>query len=510
MKSHPKVLLLCSFSQNTANGITIRNLFKGWPKERIALAEFNDGPDEVCVPGIDHYYFLGNKEVQFIAPFHLLREIGDSKILRDGGWRIHASPLAMQDTVADSEGEETGDRGQVSGVRSQGAGSRNQGTGVRWQVPGGSSEGSKQKPASGLAKIKNALKEWLVKVQRWYLQKSGLVLVSRKFRFSPEFDAWVREFEPDIIYASTGDICKLEFIEAACKRYHTRLAIHIFDDYINSKHERTLFPRYWGRRLDTTFRSVCAAADVHLSISEKMAAEYRAKYGPKFHAFHNPIDSSIWLKSGDRSQESGGSGQKIREMERATDHRPPTTGFTFLYAGKVSGDTGQTLREFIDACDALTKAGFPVRLKVHSPYPFEEIERVLGPRAKAVYAGKVSYHELPRAYREADGLLLPMDFHPETVKFIRLSMLTKASEYMISGTPIFIFAPTEIAVAEYLVEHSAAYHCGSSEYLQDSIRRFVNDYGMRQEIAKNAYHWAVKEHLMENVNERLRMLLVTS
>jgi hypothetical protein len=38
---YPKVLLLCSFNQRTANGITIKNLFGHWPKNRIAVADIH-------------------------------------------------------------------------------------------------------------------------------------------------------------------------------------------------------------------------------------------------------------------------------------------------------------------------------------------------------------------------------------------------------------------------------------------------------------------------------------
>lgn len=454
MTYNPKVLLLCSFSQSTANGITIRNLCKGWPINQIALAEFNDNPEEVCVPEIKRYYFLGNKEVRFLAPFHLLRKFKPSYMFQ-------------------SKDE--------------------------WKI----TECGSQTPSGGTLLKRGAasrVKKVLLVAQRAFLNSTGLAMVSRKFSFSTQFDEWVREFNPDIIYASAGDICKLEFITAASKRYNARLAIHIFDDYLASKHEGTLFPTYWKKRLDRTFRSVCNFASLHLAIGDKMAEEYTERYGHKFYGFHNPIDPEVWCKI--EKEEDGASG-KMRKSEIGGE----CPAFKFLYAGKINKDTVGPIRRFIEAVERLKAQGHFIRFGIHSPYPFEEIERLLGSEAKEVYLGKIPYAELPAAYRAADGLLLPLDFTEATIRYIRLSMLTKASEYMISGTPIFCFAPQQIAVSEYLLEHDAAIHCGDPEALELAILNFIEDKETRKRVAWNAVERAKSHHMMGHVNERLRRLI---
>jgi glycosyltransferase involved in cell wall biosynthesis len=506
MKTHPKVLLLCSFSQNTANGITIANLFKGWAKERIALAEFNDGPDAVCVSGIRHYYFLGHQEMRYIAPFHLLRKFGDSKILRNG----------------DSHRQESEVRGQKAGGWSQEAVERTGSVSVR---------------------LKNSFKESIVKWQRWYLRKTGLMLVSRKFRISPDFEEWVREFDPDIIYCVTGDLCKLEFFQQLLQHFDKKGCIHVFDDFLASKHEGTLLPRYWKLRLDCTFRRVCDFCSLHLAIGDKMAAEYSQRYGHPFYGFHNPIDSTVWLRpeTGNLRPEGETKNTKGKALasdlpatdapktdywaqatpcpishlsavaQKAKEDIPSSESvFRFLYAGKINRDTVGPIKLFVSAVERLRSQGHQIRFGIHSPYPFEEIERLLGSSAREVYLGKILYEELPAAYRKADGLLLPLDFMEATIRYIRLSMLTKASEYMISGTPIFCFAPKEIAVSEYLIEHEAAMCCGTPEQLEASMLRFMEDADARQRVSANAVKRATSHHMMEQVNERLRKLIYVS
>jgi glycosyltransferase involved in cell wall biosynthesis len=476
VNNHPKVLLLCKFSQSSSSGITIRNLFKGWPDDRIAVAEFRAGIEEISVPGISRYYVLGDSEIRYRPPFNLFRRPKCGRAYVDKYQKVEQRETKVV-----------------------------------------------EKPRSQVKKI-------ILKIQRAFLSASGLSLVSKSYRISPEFETWVMAFDPDIIYGTAGDIPGLEFLCQMKKFFRAGLAVHIFDDYINSRHKQTLLPGYWKRRLDDAFRQVCASADLHLAISEKMADEYQAKYGANFHAFHNPIDPSIWLDESSQMDDSEGlivngesdrrSGMANSEGIKAKEDNPPSAirhpllnenAFSFLYAGKINKDTVGPIRQFITAVDQLNAQGHKIAFKIHSPYPLEEIELMLGTiAASRVYAGKLPYHELPAAYRAADGLLLPLDFTEATIRYIRLSMLTKASEYMISGTPIFCFAPKEIAVTEYLLKHDAAIHCGEPNRLQEAIESFIVQREVRRRVAANAARRAQEQHLTEPVGERLRALIESS
>lgn len=440
MKSHPKVLLLCSFSQSKANGITIHNLFKTWPKGSVAVAEFTDAIDAIYVPEISNYYTLGAKEVSFLWPFCYLK-------------KVRTSASYKLDEAPEKRKEQKVRRG-------------------------------------GLLAKARAL---LASLQVGFLQKTGLAMISRRFRISKDFEAWVREFNPDVIYASTGDICKLGFISEMAEHFDKKCVLHIFDDYINSRHEGTLFPGYWKRRLDGAFRATLDATHLHLSIGDKMSAEYAQKYGKDFYGFHNPIDPELW----------------ISEPETTEHQECADAPFTFVYAGKINRDTVAPLIDVIEAIDRLNAGGeCNLKLKVYSPYPFDEIYRLLGERAHSVYEGKLPYGELPDAFRNADALLLPLDFTEATIRYIRLSMLTKATEYMISGSPIFVYAPANVAVTEYLSEHKAGYISSDPQKLDTSILGFIRDAEARVSIGRNAFNRAKEHHLLEGVNDRLRALIV--
>ena len=447
---YPKVLLVCSFNQNTANGITIHNLFKSWPKDRIALVEFNGRIEDIYVPGINNYYLLGSSEVRFKGLLNRFRKIRPSRALKINAVSIKNSPKIQKSEYSNH----------------------------------------------------NGIKTILLKAQRAFLNATGLVMVSRKFYISKPFEKWLREYNPDIVYATIGDICKLDFIHELKQCYGFRLCVHIFDDYINSRYQYTLFPEYWMHRLDTAFRRVIESAELGLAISDKMAAEYSEKYGKTFHVFHNPIDPAIWLADSVRLP-------MFSNNQIVTDQTPQNNPFTFIYAGKVNRDTSKPLKAFIAAIEKLQQAGYNVRFLIYSPYPSSEIRMQLGNKLENIFQGRAKYTDLPHHFRAADGLLLPLDFSLKTIRYIRLSMLTKATEYMISGTPIFLFTPHGLAVTEYLMKHNAAFHVEDPATIDAQILNFMNDAKMRERISNNALKLAKTHHLQETVGNRLRNLIAS-
>jgi glycosyltransferase involved in cell wall biosynthesis len=344
----------------------------------------------------------------------------------------------------------------------------------------------------------SALKTIMTKVQQNFLNRTGLSLVSRVFTISPEFDAWIKRIAPDLIYFVAADICKLEFACQIKNKYGIRIAFHVFDDFVNSRHQYTWFPKYWRKRLDRSFRQMVDNADLRLAISEVMADEYEERYGHKFHAFHNPVDTAFWTQPLADAKDQEISLQSVRRDDT----------FTFVYAGKVNRDTAKPLRDMIDICSNIKLQGHKIALKIYSPYASGRIMTYLGHQATGIYQGCVDYAELPTIFNNADALLLPLDFSPQTIQYIRLSMLTKATEYMISGSPIFLYAPGDIAVSQYLINNNAAWHCSSPNDLEESIQSFIQDSELRCRIAKRAKKLAEEKHTQPIVTARLKEMIM--
>jgi glycosyltransferase involved in cell wall biosynthesis len=110
---------------------------------------------------------------------------------------------------------------------------------------------------------------------------------------------------------------------------------------------------------------------------------------------------------------------------------------------------------------------------------------------------------------EADFLILPYDFSVESMKFIKYSIPTKASEYMMSGTPTILFAPKDTAIVKYAKEHNCfeIVTDNSVEALSSSIKNLILDKTKRYQLAKKASYIAEKNHNAERINSDFKKKL---
>ena len=108
----------------------------------------------------------------------------------------------------------------------------------------------------------------------------------------------------------------------------------------------------------------------------------------------------------------------------------------------------------------------------------------------------VSYNDLPKVFSGSDLLILPYDFSPLSIKYIRFSMPTKAPEYMITGTPIIIFAPEATAVVNYAKKYDWAKVITENniETVTAAIKQLIENKDLRERYAKNAIKIAEKNH----------------
>lgn len=317
-----------------------------------------------------------------------------------------------------------------------------------------------------------------------FLEFVGLFHCISKITMSDTLCKWIDDYKPDVIYAQASSRETVLFCSLMTEYAKKPMVFHMMDDWPATISEKGPFKNYWRKKIDSEFRILLNNATVLLSISDYMAQEYKNRYGKNFITFHNPIEIEFW-KSYQR---------KTYKLSEAP---------VLLYAGRIGPGIQVSLETIAMAVDmANVELDKPVQFILQT-----ELKPVWVEKYKCVkHKSLVAYKELPKVFAEADLLILPYDFSDDSVKFIKYSMPTKAPEYMMSGTPIIVYAPEVTAIvkdaeknkwAKLVTENNAAALAGAVKHL------CINE-NEREQIALNAISIAENKFNSVNVRNRFR------
>lgn len=323
-----------------------------------------------------------------------------------------------------------------------------------------------------------------------FLKWSGLVHTVSSIHLSNKLKKWMADFSPDVLYLQIANRESINFAGELIEYLKIPAVIHMMDDWPSTISSRGLFRRYWEKRIDQEFRWLLAKTELHLSISDAMTVEYQKRYGHTFRAFHNAIDPGTFLVKTPINRDNDGK-------------------FRILYIGRIGTANKRALLRF---STFLSKYEPPEKISVefdiytkdtNSPYASKLI------RLKRIAIKEAIQHsEIPCLLKTYDLLLLPLDFSDSGLRFSRLSMPTKASEYMMSGTPMLVLAPAETAISQFCSKNECG-HCVASlkkEKLAESLKQIIRDTGYRQRLADRAREVAMQLFNVHTVREEFRAL----
>ena len=320
------------------------------------------------------------------------------------------------------------------------------------------------------------------------MQYFGVFHLVSKMELSAELCKWVEDYAPDVIYAQANSREDIVFCLAICNYLNKPMVFHMMVDWpATNSSDNGLFKHYWSRRIDREFRTLLGQSFALLSISDSMSEEYYIRYKKRFTPFHNPIDVDFW-------------------KEHQRNNYSLSSFPVILYAGRTGLGIDLSL-------ETVAQAVQKVNVTLQS-----SLKLVLQTAEKPVWAHKytcvdhqyfVEYRHLPKVFASVDFLILPYDFSEKAIQFIKYSMPTKASEYMISGTPIIVFGPEETALAQYARRYQWGAVVGENqvEALSGMIQRLMTEQSFRQEIANNAKLLAEDRHSSTMVRAAFRKVI---
>ena len=434
MNKYPKILIFGPpFNSFTGGGITLSNLFKGWPKDRIAVTSTGHVLQLLSTDICDTYYRLGKVEHRWKFPFNLVQRPYPSGLI----------PFNKQD------------------YQSQGP-------------------------------TKDTFRRFLVdKLFYPFIQWLGFFHSLSKITLSQQFKDWLAIFQPEILYIQVTSREDVLFSIQLCDFLKIPTVIHNMDDWPSTISRKGLFKRYWRTKIDKEFKQLLNRTDLFLSVSDAMTSEYLKRYNKVFQAFHNPIDIS-----------------KYNQFKKRPSQLIET--FRILYVGRLGLANEHSIYSFASAISQLKIDRFKIEMDIFTYNTNTRISKKIGNLKNVKISPSVNHDIIPSLLAEYDLLLLPLDFTVAGFKYAQYSLPTKASEYMISGTPILVFAPKETAISKFCSDNECGYCVveRSKKEIKEAIQFLINNEDYRIKISQNAVRLAKELFDADKVRNRFQQLLM--
>lgn len=443
---YPRVLIVGQLlNEKSGGGITLSNLFKNWPKDKLAVATNIYLKNELDFSVCEIYYQLGYNNKQHPFPLNIFHP------------RIKCGIIEKNnDKILDKKNNNDQAQSKINHPK---------------------------RKSIKFYKIHTFLNSALMFL--------GIYNFIYKLQINEDFRKWLIDYNPDIIYTQLSNLELIRFVNKIQLETKKPLAIHIMDDWPAKITQPGLFQSYWKSRINKEFRNLLNKSTVLMSICEAMSKEYKKRYNKDFIPFHNPVEVGQWLPYTRNQWEN----KKI---------------FNILYTGRIGTANGKSIMTMAKTIDSINSKEFIMKLDIFTP-DVKSKNGILINNLKGVELKNTRPHSsMPHLLSGYDLLFLPLDFDEEGIIFSQFSMPTKVSEYMISGTPILVFADRRTALANYALNDKWAYTISENkiEILSKGLHELYSNSDLRKEIASKAIKIAIQNENAEMVREEFRKALL--
>ncbi|MCU0473445.1 MAG: hypothetical protein MUC93_08785 [Bacteroidales bacterium] len=310
-----------------------------------------------------------------------------------------------------------------------------------------------------------------------------------KIKITNEFKKWVINFNPDVIYSQLSTLALIRLVQDIHDLSNKPVALHIMDDWPVTINKPGLLSKYWEKVIDREFRQLIDNSVILMSICDAMSEEYKLRYKREFIPFHNPIEVNKWLP--------------FTKKDWSVRNK-----FTILYAGRIGLGMKQSIKDIARVVTTLSLVYYDIIFEIQTR-DISELKGLVKFSDNVRRVDPIAYEELPKKFSSVDLLLLPIDFDIDSINFLRFSFPTKITEYMISGTPILLYAPAETATTEYAIKDKWAFTVTerNDKLLYDAIERIYSDPDLRRDLGERARDIAVSREDADLVRDNFRKML---
>lgn len=430
----PRVLVYGQpFNDLSGGGITLTNLFKGWPKDKLAatFVVWNDIVVNTTV--CTNYYLIGKSEHKWRFPLNLIKK-----------------PFPSSGIIQTKEEEQA---------------------------------------ATGLRKVtvRHYLSDLINPILHWL----GIYHMASRIALSELQRTWIKDFKPDVLYLQVSSLEGMAFANKLIDYCSIPTVMHMMDDWPSTLGRNGLFSMYWKDKANKEFLKLLSRTDKCLTISDAMAIEYEKRYGRLFDAFNNPVEIDH---------------NKLLNIDRFEIDQP---FFRVLYVGRIGTANKHSIVSFAKAISNINIHGREVHFAIFSK---DVNDSILDPirNLRHVFLNQaIPYTQVPNLISKYDLLLLPLDFTEDAIRFAKFSIPTKATEYMVSGVPILVFAPEETAVSRFFRDHDCGFCLTHKSYhdIVNSIIYLITNTDFRMRVSHNAVKVVTEKFDAEKVRVKFKSIL---
>lgn len=326
-----------------------------------------------------------------------------------------------------------------------------------------------------LRRVKNIRPEFLITVKNVIWRYSNWK--------TPELESFVKEFNPDVIYAP----CYASPFQLALTRYVKKLTgkkiVTWSADDCYSLRQFSLSPFFWLNRFWNRhcLRKTYPYYEEFFSISEDEIEEMSPVVGKQMKVLRKGVNvPNIFIP---------------RSL-----HEP----IRFIYAGGLYLNRHKSLIAIAEALRKLNQHGVKAELHVYSGTKLDEKNtKLLNDRKSSFMHGLVSPDRLKEIYQESDVAIHCESFDLKYRLMTRLSFSTKVIDCFQSGCAILAIAWKEHTALKYLMKEDAAFCVSSLAEIEPMVFNIVNNKNLISKYAQKAYECECKNHRIEDVQKTL-------
>ena len=288
------------------------------------------------------------------------------------------------------------------------------------------------------------------------------------------FDSWINSFEPEIILVQAGDAAFLfDLAISIGRRFKAEIVIYNTEgyyfkevSYLQENAVSTLFYPILNKKLKKAYERLVKVSKCEIYNCELLANDYKRVLHTKNKVIMNTSEFTKETISDTKSNQ-------------------------IIYAGNLGLNRHKSL---IDFANAIQKIDSNFVIDVYGKTSDNNIkDEVEGCKGIKLH-GFISYEELKEKLKKSKYLLHIESFDDYYREDLKYAFSTKIADSLAAGSCLFVYAPENMAVSQYLKNKNSTILITEPSMLEEEIRKVLSDDNLVKRISKNARQLAMKNH----------------